>query len=166
MSLQFLSVIVITPSVSMFIGQGLSLDARRAARAERRAANAAVVAPPAAERPSSAASPPPALLVLSPPGKLLTSRENRWISADDNDVSPPPRSTSPQGEGCRGQRRHAIRRPSQDRGRPLPFVHRGRRLWDRIGGPCRIVDRAPKGRGGTDSMEDRRGGGMKGWGRQ
>ncbi len=46
----------------MFIGQGLSLDARHAAQAERRAANAAVVAPPAAERPLSAAPPPPAPL--------------------------------------------------------------------------------------------------------
>jgi hypothetical protein len=57
-SLQFLFVIVITPSVSMFIGQGQSLDAHRAAQAERRAANATVVAPPAAERPSSASLSP------------------------------------------------------------------------------------------------------------
>ncbi len=92
-------VIVITPSVSMFIGQGLSLDARRAAHVERRAANAAVVAPPAAERPSSAAPPPPAPLVLSPPGELLTSRGNGWISADDNDVPPPPRSDVSAGGG-------------------------------------------------------------------
>ncbi len=65
---------MITPSVSMFIGQGKSLDARRAAQAERRAANATVVVAPAAERPSSAGLPPPAPLVLSPPGELLTSR--------------------------------------------------------------------------------------------
>ncbi len=76
----------------MFIGQGLSLDACRAAQAERRAVNATVVAPPAAERPSSSAPPPPAPLVLSPPGGLLTSRGNHRISADDDDVSPPPRS--------------------------------------------------------------------------
>ncbi len=92
-------VIVITPSVSMFVGQGLSLDARRAAQAERQAANAAVVAPPAAERPSSAAPPPLAPLVLSPPGKLLTSRGNRWILADDDDVPPPPRSDVSAGGG-------------------------------------------------------------------
>jgi hypothetical protein len=76
----------------MFVDQGLSLDACRAAQAERRAANAAVVAPPAAERPSSAALPPPAPLVLPPPSKLLTSKGNRWILADDNDVLPLPRS--------------------------------------------------------------------------
>ncbi len=98
LSLQFLFVII-TPSVSMFIGQGHSLDARRAAQAERRAANAAVVAPPAAERPSSAAPPPPAPLVLAPPGELLTSRGNRRISADDDDVSPPPRSDDSAGGG-------------------------------------------------------------------
>ncbi len=51
----------------MLIGQGISLDARRAAQAERQAAIAAVVVPPAAEPPLSAALPPPALLVLSPP---------------------------------------------------------------------------------------------------
>ncbi len=99
-SLQFLFfVIVITPSVSMFIGKGQSLDARRAAQAERRAANAAVVAAPAAERPSSAALPPPAPLILSPLGELLTSRGNRWISADDDDVPPPPKSDVSAGGG-------------------------------------------------------------------
>ncbi len=50
----------------MFIGQGLSLDACRAAQAERRAANAAAVAPPAAECPSSATPPPPAPLAGHP----------------------------------------------------------------------------------------------------
>ncbi len=99
LSLQFLFVIVITPSVSMFVRQGRSLDARCAAQVEKRAANAAVVAPPAAERPSSAAPPPPAPLVLSPPGELLTSRGNRWILADDDDVPPPPRSDVSAGGG-------------------------------------------------------------------
>ncbi len=66
LSLQFLFVIVITPLVSMFIGQGLSLDACCAAQAERWATNAAVVAQPAAEWPLSVALPPPVLLVLSP----------------------------------------------------------------------------------------------------
>jgi hypothetical protein len=99
LSLQLLFVIVITPSVSMFIGQGQSLDAHRAAQAERRAANAAVVAAPAAERPSSAAPPPPVPLILSPPGELLTSRGNCWISADNNNVPPPPRSDVSAGGG-------------------------------------------------------------------
>jgi hypothetical protein len=36
--------VIITPSVSMFIGQGQSLDARRGTQVERWAANAAVVA--------------------------------------------------------------------------------------------------------------------------
>jgi hypothetical protein len=57
----------------MFIGQGLSLDARRAAQAERRAANAAVVAPPAAEWPSSAAPAPPAPLAGHPVSLLDTA---------------------------------------------------------------------------------------------
>ena len=35
---------LLTPSVSMFIGQGLSLEARHAAQAERRAANTATAA--------------------------------------------------------------------------------------------------------------------------
>jgi hypothetical protein len=50
----------------MFIGQGQSLDACRAAQAERRAANAAVVVAPAIERPLSAALPPPVLLAKRP----------------------------------------------------------------------------------------------------
>ncbi len=65
----------------MFIGQGQSLDARRAAQAERRAANAAVVmAASAAERPSSESLPPSEPLVLSPPGKLLTSNVECTVS--------------------------------------------------------------------------------------
>ena len=92
-------VVICHSNHSIFVGQGKSLDARRAAQAERRAANAAVVAPPAAERPSSAAPPPPAPLVLSPPGELLTSRGNRRISADDDDVPPPPRSDVSSGGG-------------------------------------------------------------------
>ncbi len=45
----------------------------------------------------------------------LEERENHWILADDNDVSPPPNLISPRGEGCQGgvQRWHAIRRPSR-----------------------------------------------------
>jgi hypothetical protein len=39
---------LLTPSVSMFIGQGLSLEARHAAQAERRAANTAMAAASAA----------------------------------------------------------------------------------------------------------------------
>jgi len=35
---------IFTPSVSMFIGQGLSLEARHAAQAERRSANTATAA--------------------------------------------------------------------------------------------------------------------------
>jgi hypothetical protein len=50
----------------MFIGQGQSLDARRAAQAERWVANAAVVAAPASERPLSASPPPPAPLARHP----------------------------------------------------------------------------------------------------
>ncbi len=50
----------------MFIGQGQSLDACRAAQAERPAANATLVAAPAAELPLSAAPPPPALLAEHP----------------------------------------------------------------------------------------------------
>ncbi len=66
-SLQLLFVIVIiTPSVSMFIGQGQSLDARHAMQAERRAANATVVAAPVAERPLSVPPPPPAPLAGHP----------------------------------------------------------------------------------------------------
>jgi hypothetical protein len=65
MFLQFLFVIVITPSVNMFIGQGQSLDACRATQVER-AANVVVVATPAAEYPSSAPPPPPALLARHP----------------------------------------------------------------------------------------------------
>jgi hypothetical protein len=64
--LQLLFVIVITPLVSMFIGQGQSLDACHAAQVERRAANATVVAPPVAEQPLSASPPPPAPLAGHP----------------------------------------------------------------------------------------------------
>ena len=64
-SLQLLFVII-TPSVSMFIGQGQSLDDSSAAQAERRAANATVVVAPVAEWPLSAAPPPAALLAKCP----------------------------------------------------------------------------------------------------
>jgi hypothetical protein len=60
------TVLICHSNHTMFIGQGLSLDARRAAQAERRAANAIVVAPLAAEWPSSAAPPPPAPLAGHP----------------------------------------------------------------------------------------------------
>jgi hypothetical protein len=99
LSLQFLFLIVITPSVSMFIGQGLSLDAHHAAQAERWAANTAVVGSPVAEHPSSVALPPLAPLVLPPPGKLLPSRGNHWILADNDDVPPLPRSNVSSGGG-------------------------------------------------------------------
>ena len=54
-----------TPSVRMFIGQGLSLEAHRAAQAERQAANTAPAA--AAERASSAS---PTFFALSPPAEM------------------------------------------------------------------------------------------------
>ncbi len=98
-SLQLLFVIVITTLVSMFIGQGWSLDACRATQANRRAANAAAVAASATERPSSAAPPPPAPLILSPPRDLLTSRGNRRILMDDDDILPSSRSDVSAGGG-------------------------------------------------------------------
>jgi hypothetical protein len=66
---------------SMFIGQGLSLEARRAAKAERRAAinataAASTVAAVVAERALSA-SPPLLLLALSPPAGILTPAAER-----------------------------------------------------------------------------------------
>ena len=65
----------------MFIGQGLSLEARRAAKAERRAAINATAAPSTvaavvAERALSA-SPPLLLLALSPPAGILTPAAER-----------------------------------------------------------------------------------------
>jgi hypothetical protein len=72
---------LLTPSVSMFIGQGLSLEARHAAQAERRSANtatapasaaaaaaAASTAATAATKRASSASPP--LFTLSPPAEM------------------------------------------------------------------------------------------------
>jgi hypothetical protein len=72
---------LLTPSVSMFLGQGLSLEAHHAAQAERRAANtttaaasaaaAAVadsMAAAAATKRASSASPP--LFALSPPAEM------------------------------------------------------------------------------------------------
>ena len=72
---------LLTPSVSMFIGQGLSLEARHAAQAERRAANTATaaasevaaavansMAAAAATERASSASPP--LFALSPPAEM------------------------------------------------------------------------------------------------
>ena len=72
----------LTPSVRMFIGQGFSLEARRATQAERQSANTATVpasvaaaaaaasttAAAAANERASSASPP--LFALSPPAKL------------------------------------------------------------------------------------------------
>jgi len=71
-----------TPSVRMFIGQGLSLEARRAAQAERRSANtatapasvaaaaatASTTAAAAANERASSASPP--LFALSPTAEM------------------------------------------------------------------------------------------------
>jgi hypothetical protein len=100
--------------------------------------------------------PPPAN--FSPPGITVGSRRTTTTSR----LRQVP--TSLQGEGRRGRRRRVIRRPSRDRGRPLPFVRRGRRLWDGIGGPCRIVDGASEGRGGTDSTVKKDGRGYEGMG--
>ena len=50
-------IVYLPPSVSMYIGQGLSLEARRAAQAERRAANTATAAAPAAAAAAAASTP-------------------------------------------------------------------------------------------------------------
>ncbi len=73
---------LLTPSVSMFIGQGLTLDARRAAQVERRSANtakapasaaaaaaASTEAAAATERALSASQP---LFALSPPVEMVS----------------------------------------------------------------------------------------------
>ncbi len=97
---------------------------------QRAGSQCAVVALPVAERPSSAAPPPPAPLVLSPPANFSPSEGTvgslRMMTTSHLCQDP----MSPQGEGHWGQQQHAIRRPSQDWGRPLPFVRCWGPLWD------------------------------------
>ena len=50
-------IVYLPPSVSMYIGQGLSLEARRAAQAERRAANTGTAAAPVAAAAAAASTP-------------------------------------------------------------------------------------------------------------